>query len=399
MLPGPTDKRIQGHLVSPERGDGWLGRVLVIVGTRPEAIKMAPVVRCLQDRSELDVKVCATAQHREMLDQVLDVFGIKPEFDLNVMTPSQKLSSMASSVLDGLEPVIERYEPNLVLVHGDTSTTVTGALAAYYHQVPVGHVEAGLRSGNMLAPWPEEGNRRATTALTRLHFAPTERARLNLIQEAVDPRHITVTGNTVIDALMTIQARLAADPALHQSVKDAFPMLREDARVVLITGHRRENFGEGLRQICAAIRQLAQEFEDVDFVYPVHLNPAVSVPVKKALGRVPNIHLMDPLDYVPFVFLMSRSHLILTDSGGIQEEAPALRTPVLVMRNVTERPEGISAGTLRLVGTDPELIVGTARTLIRDPDEHAKMAEAENPYGDGRASLRIVKRIAEFLVG
>lgn len=372
-------------------------RALLIFGTRPEAIKMAPVVRALQEHSGIEARVCVTAQHREMLDQVLELFAIEPDFDLDVMVPDQQLVGMTSHILTRLERVVAGFRPDLILVHGDTTTTLSGALAGYYHHIPVAHVEAGLRTGNMLAPWPEEGNRRVTTALSSLHFAPTTEAGENLRREGVDPKDIVVTGNTVIDALLMIEHRLSSEPALRSRLDSEFPMLRESAPLILITGHRRENFGAGLRRICKAILELSEEFLEADFVYPVHLNPNVKGPVHDLLEGPPNIHLIEPLEYLPFVYLMSKAHILLTDSGGVQEEAPALNKPVLVMRDTTERPEGLEAGTLRLVGTDPRKIRDGVRELMRDDAAYDRMARAENPYGDGKAAARIRSAVERFL--
>lgn len=356
---------------------------------------MAPLVKELQKAAGFESRVCVTAQHRQMLDQVLELFSIKPEYDLNIMRPGQSLSGITSEILVRLEPVLQEFKPDLVLVHGDTSTTFATALAAYYQQIPVGHVEAGLRTGNIYSPWPEEANRKLTGALAKLHFAPTQQSRENLLREGVSDGEIHVTGNTVIDALLMVKERLLSDAELSGKQGEIFSFLRPGARLVLITGHRRENFGGGFERICAAIARLAREFPDADFVYPVHLNPNVREPVNRILQGLVNVHLIEPQDYLPFVYLMTRSHIILTDSGGIQEEAPSLGKPVLVMRDTTERPEAVAAGTVRLVGTSEERIVGGVRQLMRDEAEYERMSFAHNPYGDGQACRRIVSVIGK----
>lgn len=365
-------------------------KVLTVFGTRPEAIKMAPLVRQLQAAGDIDARVCVTAQHRQMLDQVLDLFEIRPDHDLDVMRPGQDLFSITGEILTGIRGVYERERPDIVLVHGDTTTTFAASLAAFYLRIPVGHVEAGLRTGNLYSPWPEEANRKLTSALAALHFAPTTTSRDNLLRESVPAESIHVTGNTVIDALLAVRDKLAASTALRERQAAAFPFLRRDARMVLITGHRRENFGGGFERICEAIATLARRHPDLDLVYPVHLNPNVLEPVRRLLSDIANVHLIEPLDYLPFVYLMTRSTLILTDSGGIQEEAPSLGKPVLVMRDTTERPEAVAAGTVRLVGTDATTIVDGVDRLLNDPDEYERMSVAHNPYGDGRACGRIV---------
>jgi UDP-N-acetylglucosamine 2-epimerase (non-hydrolysing) len=368
-------------------------KVLTVFGTRPEAIKMAPLVRALAAHPAVESKVCVTAQHRQMLDQVLALFEIVPDYDLDIMRPGQNLSSITTTILERVSAVYAEFKPDYVLVHGDTSTTFAAALAAYYHQIPVGHVEAGLRTGNMYSPWPEEGNRRLTGALARLHFAPTEASRENLLNENVSDALITVTGNTVIDALLTVRDRLQQSPELNQAQAARFGFLRDGSRTVLITGHRRENFGDGFERICSALKLLAEKYPEVDFVYPVHLNPNVQQPVNRLLSGLFNVHLIEPLDYLPFVFLMTRASVILTDSGGIQEEAPSLGKPVLVMRDTTERPEAVSAGTVRLVGTDVERITTQVSLLLDDEQAYREMSVAHNPYGDGFASARIVEAI------
>jgi len=354
---------------------------------------MAPLVKALAEQSCLDSKVCVTAQHRQMLDQVLDLFEIEPDFDLNIMKPGQTLSGITSEILTRLEPVLTEFKPDLVLVHGDTSTTLATSLAAYYQRIAIGHVEAGLRTGNIYSPWPEEANRKLTGGIAELHFAPTEQSRQNLMREGAEHDSIHVTGNTVIDALLWVKEKLASDKALNKSLRESFPYLRDDARLVLITGHRRENFGDGFERICAGIRTLANSFPAVDFLYPVHLNPNVREPVGRILQGVNNVHLIEPQDYLPFVYLMTRSHIILTDSGGIQEEAPSLGKPVLVMRDTTERPEALEAGTVKLVGTNYQNIVDAVTVLLTDEREYNRMSFAHNPYGDGKACERIINII------
>jgi UDP-N-acetylglucosamine 2-epimerase (non-hydrolysing) len=373
-------------------------RIMVVFGTRPEAIKMAPVVAALGQQAGIRAEVVVTAQHRRMLDQVLDLFGIVPDEDLDLMTPGQTLPETFGRILSGMHAVIGRRRPDLVLVHGDTSTTLATALAAYYARVPVGHVEAGLRTGDMQAPWPEEANRRLTAPLAALHFAPTERARDNLLSEGVAADTIHVTGNTVIDALLSVASRIERDTGLRESLSAGFPFLDPGRRLVLVTGHRRENFGQGFEQICTALHTLAGR-GDVQVVYPVHLNPNVQEPVRRILAGLPNIHLIPPQDYLPFVYLMTRAHLILTDSGGIQEEAPSLGKPVLVMRDTTERPEAVEAGTVRLVGTATARITGEACRLLDDRDAYQAMSRAHNPYGDGRSSQRISAVLAQHASG
>ncbi len=365
-------------------------KVLTVFGTRPEAIKMAPLVRQLAGHRDIDSKVCVTAQHRQMLDQVLELFEIKPDFDLNIMKPGQDLNSITTEILQNIAKVYAEFRPDFVLVHGDTSTTFCAALAAFYQRIPVGHVEAGLRTGNLYSPWPEEANRRLTGVLTQLHFAPTDESQNNLLKENVAPASIVVTGNTVIDALLMVTRKIETSPTLTHDLALRFPFLRADARMVLITGHRRENFGDGFERICEALKRLANQYPDVDFVYPVHLNPNVQEPVKRLLSGLSNVHLIEPLDYLPFVYLMTRSTIILTDSGGIQEEAPSLGKPVLVMRDTTERPEAVAAGTVRLVGTDVHTIVTHVELLLNDAQAYQQMSFAHNPYGDGQASARIV---------
>jgi UDP-N-acetylglucosamine 2-epimerase (non-hydrolysing) len=364
-------------------------RVLSVFGTRPEAIKMAPVVKALANCERIAAKVCVTAQHRQMLDQVLTLFDIVPDFDLNLMKSGQDLTDITSNVLLGMRRVFKEWRPDYVLVHGDTTTTLATSLAAYYEKIPVGHVEAGLRTGNIYSPWPEEMNRRIAGAIAQVHFAPTETAKANLLREGVSERAIYVTGNTVIDALLEVVRRLRSDVDLKAKIERDFKFLDSGKRLILVTGHRRENFGSGFENICTAIRRISERC-DVEIVYPVHLNPNVQEPVKRLLGNSRNIHLIKPLDYLPFIYLMDRSHILLTDSGGVQEEAPSLGKPVLVMRNTTERPEAVTAGTVRLVGTDQETIVTETYRLLDNHAEYERMSHAHNPYGDGQAANRIV---------
>lgn len=371
-------------------------RVLTVFGTRPEAIKMAPLVARLGGVERVDARICVTAQHRQMLDQVLTLFGLQPDYDLNIMKPGQSLGQVMNAVLDGLEPVLAEFRPDLVLVHGDTSTTFAATLAAYYQRIAVGHVEAGLRTGNLYSPWPEEANRKLTGALADLHFAPTPRARDNLLREGVDAETVHVTGNTVIDALLWTADQFDRNPSFDEQLLRSFDFLRPNARLVLITGHRRENFGLGFENICLAIRDLALQHDDTDFVYPVHLNPNVRDPVARTLSGLHNVHLIEPQDYLPFVWLMRRAHIILTDSGGIQEEAPSLGKPVLVMRDTTERPEAVESGVARLVGADRERIVAAISELMHDDENYAAMANIRNPYGDGGASEAIAGIVLEW---
>ncbi|CAJ0709300.1 UDP-N-acetylglucosamine 2-epimerase [Ralstonia mannitolilytica] len=360
---------------------------------------MAPVVEELGRHPEIVSRVCVTAQHREMLDQVLDLFCIKPDFDLNIMRPQQSLVSVTVDILTKFSSVLDEAKPDFVLVHGDTSTTFAATLACYYKKIPVGHVEAGLRTGDLFSPWPEEGNRRLTGVLANLHFSPTEAARKNLIDENVAANSIVVTGNTVIDALLEIKERVDGDDDLRRRLLEGFSGIRFDRRIVLITGHRRENFGEGFERICLAIARLAQRYKEIEFVYPVHLNPNVREPVNRILQGLSNVHLIEPLDYLPFVFLMSQSAVILTDSGGIQEEAPSLGKPVLLMRDTTERPEAVAAGTVKLVGSDAERIYTEVSLLIDDHAEYERMAFSHNPYGDGFAAKYIVRALIDYWHG
>lgn len=377
-------------------------KLLIVFGTRPEAIKMAPLVKEFQKHAaDFDTKVCVTAQHREMLDQVLELFEIVPDYDLDIMKPGQDLYDVTSNVLLGMKQVLSDYSPDVVLVHGDTTTTFAASLAAFYQKIAVGHVEAGLRTGNIYSPWPEEANRQLTTQITAYHFAPTQTSRANLLRENVSEEKIAVTGNTVIDALFLALERITNDADLEAGVIESinsnsatFRIASSDSdaqrRLILVTGHRRENFGQGFINICEALKTIAMNNPGMDIVYPVHLNPNVQEPVNAILGGVGNVHLIAPLQYESFLYLMSRAHLIITDSGGVQEEAPSLGKPVLVMRDTTERPEAVEAGTVKLVGTDTEAIVNEAQRLLDDEIEYAKMAQSHNPYGDGSACRRIV---------
>lgn len=369
-------------------------KVLSVFGTRPEAIKMAPVVKALEAAVDIDSRVCVTAQHREMLDQVLQLFRIRPDHDLDVMAPGQDLFDVTSKVIMGMREVLRDEKPDVVLVHGDTTTCFAAGLAAFYEGVTLGHVEAGLRTGDLSSPFPEEMNRRLVTQFTKHHFAPTDRARRNLLSEGIDAADVRVTGNTVIDALHMIRERVeGCDATTYVDVLGAELCMRLDSgrgKVVLVTGHRRESFGQGFEDLCRALRTAAQRHPAWNFVYPVHMNPNVRRPVYEQLADLSNVHLIEPLDYEPFVWSMLRSDLILTDSGGIQEEAPSLNKPVLVTREVTERPEAVAAGTVRLVGTDPERILNGIESILLDPATYAAMAGAANPYGDGRAAERIV---------
>lgn len=369
-------------------------KVLTVFGTRPEAIKMASVVKALSIHADIEVKVCVTAQHRQMLDQVLDLFSIVPDFDLNVMTPGQDLSDITANVLLGMRTVLREWRPDYVLVHGDTTTTFATSLAAYYERIPVGHVEAGLRTGNIYSPWPEEVNRCLTGVIANLHFAPTEHAKNNLLNEGVAAQNICVTGNTVVDALLDVVGRLQSDTGLGEEMASQFSYLDSKKRLILVTGHRRENFGSGFENICLALTEISQ-WPDVEILYPVHLNPNVQGPVQRILKGNPNVHLIDPVSYLPFVYLMNRATILLTDSGGIQEEAPSLGKPVLVMRDTTERPEAVAAGTVRLVGTTVRSIVDGIRGLLDDPAEYMRMSHAENPYGDGTSGTKIVNFLRE----
>lgn len=371
-------------------------KVLTVFGTRPEAIKMAPLALQLASDERFEAKVCVTAQHREMLDQVLSLFELTPDFDLNIMKPGQDLNDVTCGILQGLKGVFEEFKPDIVLVHGDTATTFATTLAAYYQQIPVGHVEAGLRTGNLYSPWPEEGNRKLTGALAKLHFAPTETSQQNLLNEGIVPADIHVTGNTVIDALLDVAHKLDTNQALAQEQAARFPMLQTGKRLILVTGHRRESFGGGFERICQALADTAKAHPDTQILYPVHLNPNVREPVNRLLAGIDNVHLIEPQDYLPFVYLMNRAHIILTDSGGIQEEAPSLGKPVLVMRDTTERPEAVSAGTVKLVGTNASTITEELTRLLTDEAAYNAMSYAHNPYGDGTACERIRNVLSEW---
>jgi UDP-N-acetylglucosamine 2-epimerase (hydrolysing) len=370
-------------------------KVLTVFGTRPEAIKMAPLVHKLRETPCFDVEVCVTGQHREMLDQVLDLFDISPDYDLDIMRKRQSLTEITSDILNNIGEVYDSSKPEIVLVHGDTTTTLAASLAAFYRHIKVGHVEAGLRTGNIWSPWPEEFNRKLCDAVSSWHFVPTVRARDNLLAEGAAAEQIVLTGNTVIDALLGVREKIDNDSALANEISQRFPGIDWSRRLILVTGHRRESFGEPFHKFCAALRILAQSYPDVQIVYPVHLNPNVREPAEQILGGSQNIYLTEPQDYLPFVFLMSRSYLVITDSGGVQEEAPSLGKPVLVTRDTTERPEAIEAGTAKLVGTDIGRILTEASTLLDNEHAYRSMACATNPYGDGRACSRIVAALED----
>lgn len=365
-------------------------KVLTVFGTRPEAIKMAPLVHALASDDRFEAKCCVTAQHREMLDQVLELFEITPDYDLDLMRAGQTLNDVTAGIIQKLKPVLQEFRPDVVLVHGDTATTFAASLAAYYEQIAVGHVEAGLRTGNIYSPWPEEANRRLTGVLTKYHFAPTETSKQNLIKENFGPSNITITGNTVIDALLMVKEKIASDSDLNNAIAQQFSFLDDTKKLILVTGHRRESFGGGFERICEALAQVAKTHPDVQILYPMHLNPNVREPVNRVLGDVENIILIEPQQYLPFIYLMDRAYIILTDSGGIQEEAPSLGKPVLVMRDTTERPEAVEAGTVKLVGTDVHRIVSSLDELLADTNAYQEMSYAHNPYGDGKACERIL---------
>ena len=375
--------------------------VLIVFGTRPEAIKMAPIVHALMNDKEVDARVCVTAQHREMLDQVLSLFSIKPDYDFDLMRNGQDLFDVTSDVLLKMRDVLDKEKPKIVLVHGDTTTSATTAMAAFYKNIPVGHVEAGLRTHNIGAPFPEEFNRRLTGLVSNIHFAPTEKSRDNLLQEGVSADDILVTGNSVIDSLFWVLEKINADANFKAQIDNEIDELLafnwRDENYILLTGHRRENFGEGFLEICNAIADVATFYPNLHFVYPVHLNPNVQQPVNEILADKPNVHLIKPLNYFPFVRLLSNCHIVLTDSGGIQEEGPSIGKPVLVMRDVTERPEAVKAGTVKLVGASRKKIVQFVKLLIEDQAVYSTMSQAMNPYGDGHATARIVERVKEFL--
>ncbi|MFM4722071.1 non-hydrolyzing UDP-N-acetylglucosamine 2-epimerase [Aeromonas veronii] len=368
-------------------------KVLTVFGTRPEAIKMAPLVHQLANDERFDARVCVTAQHREMLDQVLGLFEITPEYDLNIMKAGQTLNDITARILTELKPVLQDFKPDVVLVHGDTATTFAASLAAYYEQIKVGHVEAGLRTGNIYSPWPEEANRKLTGALASYHFAPTATSRQNLLDEGYDENHIYVTGNTVIDALLMVKHKIENNRELSDNLATCFPFLDASRRMILVTGHRRESFGGGFERICEALSLIAKKYPDVQIVYPVHLNPNVQEPVNRLLSGLDNVYLIEPQEYLPFVYLMNRSYLILTDSGGIQEEAPSLGKPVLVMRDTTERPEAVDAGTVVLVGTDIDVICSKVEHLLENESTYTTMSKAHNPYGSGDACIKVINAV------
>jgi UDP-N-acetylglucosamine 2-epimerase (non-hydrolysing) len=371
-------------------------KILVVFGTRPEAIKMCSLVHVLKEESSFDVKVCVTAQHREMLDQVMEVFEISPDYDLNLMKPGQSLEQITSSVLIGMKEVFTEFLPDLVLVHGDTTTTFSTSLACYYNKICLGHVEAGLRTGNLFSPWPEEANRKLTGVIANFHFCPTETSQSNLLAEGVPKDNIFITGNTVIDSLLWVSDKLEKNDNFKTNFLKDFEFLDNKKRTILVTGHRRESFGEGFENICEGLLKIVNIFSDTQIVYPVHLNPNVQEPVNRILGNHSRIHLIEPLDYLPFVYAMKKSFLIITDSGGVQEEAPSLGKPVLVMRDTTERPEAVDAGTVKLVGSNPEKIFQEASRLLNEESEYIKMSYAHNPYGDGKACERIKFEIKKF---
>ncbi|WP_234495008.1 non-hydrolyzing UDP-N-acetylglucosamine 2-epimerase [Vibrio maritimus] len=365
-------------------------KILTVFGTRPEAIKMAPLVHALEADERFTAKCCVTAQHREMLDQVLDLFDITPDFDLNIMKAGQTLNDVTARIIQGLKPILQEFKPDVVLVHGDTATTFAASIAAYYEQIEVGHVEAGLRTGNIYSPWPEEANRRLTGVLTKYHFAPTKTSKENLLCENFIPDNIYITGNTVIDALLMVRDKIESNNDLNATLAAQFSFLDDSKKLILVTGHRRESFGGGFERICEALVVIAKEHPETQILYPMHLNPNVREPVNRILADIKNIHLIEPQQYLPFIYLMSRSHIILTDSGGIQEEAPSLGKPVLVMRDTTERPEAVEAGTVKLVGTDTRAIVDNINELLTSEDAYKTMSFAHNPYGDGKACERIL---------
>lgn len=372
-------------------------KILTVFGTRPEAIKMCHLYKKICETKYFESRLCVTAQHRDMLDDVLDTFSVTPNYDLDLMKKNQSLVELTNNILSGITSVIDRYKPDLVLVHGDTTTTFSASLAAYYKKIKVGHIEAGLRTDNIYSPWPEEINRKLTASIADYHFSPTENARNNLLREGIPDKKIFVTGNTVIDSLIQAQKKAVSNKTLKKELEETYNFLKSKKDIVLITGHRRENFGESFKSICKAIKSLAEQFKDINFVYPVHLNPNVQQPVNELLSGVNNIYLIPPQRYLPFVYLMGKSKIILTDSGGIQEEAPSLGKPVFVMRNTTERPEAVDVGTVKLVGTNHENIVHSVSQVLHDKDLHEKMANLHNPYGDGKATSRICQILKEEL--
>lgn len=373
-----------------------INKVMFAFGTRPEAIKMAPLIKTFQADKDFVTKVCVTAQHRQMLDQVLNIFDINPDYDLNIMKPGQDLFDVTENVLSGMKRVLSDFNPDIVLVHGDTTTTSACSLAAFYNKIKIGHIEAGLRTGNIYSPWPEEANRKITGVLADYHFAPTSTSENNLLKENINKKNILVTGNTVIDALYLMIEKIENNPRLKSRILELISSqykFFDDKKIILVTGHRRENFGHGFRNICNALKTIADNNPDFDIVYPVHFNPNVQKPVREILSNAKNIHLIEPLSYECFIYMMSKSFFIITDSGGIQEEAPSLGKPVLVMRDSSERPEAIKAGTVKLVGTDYAKIIEESQKLIDDENEYNKMSKAYNPYGDGKASLKILNFI------
>ena len=373
-----------------------INKVMFAFGTRPEAIKMAPLVKTFQADKDFVTKVCVTAQHRQMLDQVLNIFDINPDYDLNIMKPGQDLFDVTVNVLSGMKRVLSDFNPDIVLIHGDTTTTSACSLAAFYNKIKIGHIEAGLRTGNIYSPWPEEANRKITGVLADYHFAPTTSSENNLLKENINKENILVTGNTVIDALYLMIEKIEKNPRLKSKILELISSqykFFDDKKIILVTGHRRENFGHGFRNICNALKTIADNNPDFDIVYPVHFNPNVQKPVREILSNAKNIHLIEPLSYECFIYMMSKSFFIITDSGGIQEEAPSLGKPVLVMRDSSERPEAIKAGTVKLVGTDYSKIIEESQKLIDDENEYNKMSKAYNPYGDGKASLKVLNFI------
>ncbi|NRA52718.1 MAG: UDP-N-acetylglucosamine 2-epimerase (non-hydrolyzing) [Gammaproteobacteria bacterium] len=368
-------------------------KILTVFGTRPEAIKMAPLALLLNETEQIEHRLCVTAQHREMLDQVLELFELTPDYDLDIMNAGQSLSDITTRILTGLQQVIDDFKPDVILVHGDTTTTFSASLAAFYQQVPIAHIEAGLRTGNLYSPWPEEANRKLTSVLCNYHFCPTSMARQNLLDENVSPDKLFVTGNTVIDALLQVRDRLDNTPELQQKYSQQFSFLNPDKKLILVTGHRRESFGDGFERICQALKAVATAHPECEILYPVHLNPQVMEPVNRLLSDIENVFLIDPQDYLPFVYLMNRSHIIITDSGGIQEEAPSLGKPVLVMRDTTERPEAVQAGTVKLVGTNIDVMVQQINNLLSSQDAYRQMSFSHNPYGDGQACQRIISTL------
>lgn len=365
-------------------------KTLTIFGTRPEAIKLAPLIKKLSHDANFESLVCTTGQHKNMLDSVLNIFDITPDFSLNIMKSNQSLSEITSSILTKLDSIIKKVNPDIIFVHGDTSTTFAAALSAYYHNKQVAHVEAGLRTGNIYSPWPEEANRKLTASITNYHFAPTQLAQKNLLKENIDKNQIYITGNTVIDSLKLIQENYFKEENNIKHLEKSFSFLNKKKKLILVTGHRRESFGKGFENICIALKKIASEIKDVEIVYPVHLNPNVKKPVNKILSKVPNIYLLEPQEYISFIYLMTRSYMIITDSGGIQEEAPSLGKPVLVLRETTERPEALEAGTVKLVGTDVDKIYKNTLKLVNDERVYKDMSQSHNPYGDGYACEKIL---------